>query len=135
VDVFSEEKRSWIMSRVKNKDTKPEIIVRSIIHRLGYRFRKNSLNLPGRPDIVLARHRKVIFVHGCFWHGHKKCKRASRPSTNKVFWAKKLDTNIDRDIHNNKVLKSLGWKTLIIWECQMKDQDKLLSKLECFLKT
>jgi len=134
VDVFSEEKRSWIMSRVKNKDTKPELIVRSIVHRLGYRFRKNNLNLPGRPDIVLARHHKVIFVHGCFWHGHRRCKRALRPTTNKIFWDKKLDANIARDKHNNKLLKSLGWKTLIIWECQIKNQDKLLSKLENFLK-
>lgn len=135
MDVFNEEKRSWIMSRVKNKDTKPEIIVRSIIHRLGYRFRKNNLNLPGRPDIVLTRHRKVIFVHGCFWHGHGQCKRASRPATNKMFWDKKLDANIVRDKHNNKVLKSLGWKTLTVWECQIKNQDKLLAKLENFLKT
>jgi len=136
VDVFNEEKRSWIMSRVKNKNTKPEIIIRSIIHRLGYRFRKNSLNLPGRPDIVLARHRKVIFVHGCFWHGHKQCKRASRPTTNTIFWAKKLDANIVRDKHNNKALRALGWKTLTVWECQTKkNQDKLLTKLESFLKT
>jgi len=123
------------MSRVKNKDTKPEIIVRSIVHRLGYRFRKNNLNLPGRPDIVLTRHRKVIFVHGCFWHGHKKCKRASRPTTNKMFWDKKLDTNIARDKLNNKALKSLGWKTLTLWECQIKDKDKLLLKIENFLNT
>lgn len=123
------------MSRVKNRDTKPEIIVRSIVHRLSYRFRKNNLNLPGRPDIVLTRHRKVIFVHGCFWHGHKKCKRASRPTTNETFWDKKLDTNIVRDKLNNKSLKSLGWKTLTIWECQIKDKNKLLSKLENFLKT
>lgn len=123
------------MSRVKNTDTKPEIIVRSIVHRLGYRFRKNNLNLPGRPDIVLTRHRKVIFVHGCFWHGHRQCKRATRPTTNKMFWAKKLDANIVRDKHNNKVLKSLGWETLTIWECQIKNQDKLLLKLESFLKT
>lgn len=123
------------MSRVKNKDTKPEIIVRSIVHRLGYRFRKNSLNLPGRPDIVLARHRKVIFIHGCFWHGHKNCKRASRPATNKIFWRKKLDKNIERDKLNNKALKLLRWKTLTIWECQIKNKTKLLSKLENFLKT
>lgn len=134
MDVFNEEKRSWIMSRVKNKDTKPEIIVRSIIHRLGYRFRKNNLTLPGRPDIVLTRHRKVIFVHGCFWHGHGQCKRASRPETNKMFWNRKLDANIVRDKHNNKVLKSLGWKTLTVWECQIKNQNKLLVKLENFLK-
>jgi DNA mismatch endonuclease (patch repair protein) len=123
------------MSRVKNKDTKPEIIVRSIIHRLGYRFRNNSSKLPGRPDIVLVRHRKVIFVHGCFWHGHRQCKRSTRPTTNEMFWAKKLDANIERDKHNSKMLKSLGWKVLTIWACQIKNQDKLLSKLEGFLKT
>ena len=134
MDVFDEGKRSWIMSRVKNTDTKPEIIVRSIVHRLGCRFRKNNINLPGRPDIVLARHHKIIFVHGCFWHGHIKCKRASRPATNQKFWNRKLDKNIIRDKLNNKALKSLGWKTLTIWECQTKDKDKLLSKLEKFLK-
>jgi DNA mismatch endonuclease (patch repair protein) len=134
VDVFNKEKRSWIMSRVKNKDTKPEIIIRSIVHRLGYRFRKNNLNLPGRPDIVLTRHRKVIFVHGCFWHGHGQCKRASRPTTNKMFWNTKLDANIARDKSNIKILKALGWKSLIVWECQIKNQGKLLSKLESFLK-
>lgn len=134
MDVFDREKRSWIMSRVGNKDTKPEIIVRSIVHRLGYRFRKNSMNLTGCPDIVLVRHRKVIFVHGCFWHGHKHCKRASRPTTNKKFWDDKLDANMLRDKTNSKILKSLGWKILIIWECQIKNQDKLLSKIEDFLK-
>lgn len=122
------------MCRVKNKDTKPEIIIRSIVHRLGYRFRKNNMSLPGRPDIVLARHRKVIFVHGCFWHGHKNCKKALRPTTNKKFWDKKLDANIVRDKHTTKVLKSLGWQTLTVWECQIKDQNKLLAKLEYFLK-
>lgn len=135
MDVFDKEKRSWIMSRVKNRDTKPEIIVRSIVHRLGYRFRKNNSNLPGCPDIVLTRHRKVIFVHGCFWHGHKKCKRASRPTTNETFWDKKLDMNIVRDKLNSKTLKSLGWKMLTIWECQIKDRNQLLSKLEKFLNT
>lgn len=122
------------MSRVKSTETKPEIRIRSVVHRLGYRFRKNKSSLPGRPDIVLARYKKVIFVHGCFWHGHKRCNRASRPTTNKIFWDKKLDSNIQRDKNNNKILKSMGWKILTIWECEIKDQSKLLLKLQRFLK-
>jgi DNA mismatch endonuclease, patch repair protein len=133
VDVFDKTKRSWIMSRVKSKDTKPEIIVRSIIHRLGYRFRKNIAALPGTPDIVLTKYHKVIFVHGCFWHGHNNCKRAARPATNKSFWQKKLNANILRDKRILRMLKSQGWQTLIIWECQIKNEIRLFSKINNFL--
>jgi len=121
------------MSNVKSKDTKPEIIVRSIVHRLGFRFRKHITDLPGKPDVVLARHRKVIFVHGCFWHGHKKCKRALRPQSHKTFWADKLDKNIDRDKRNKRELELLGWKVLIIWSCEIIDVDKIRNKLIKFL--
>ena len=133
MDVFDKTKRSWIMARVKNKDTAPEITVRSIVHKLGFRFRKNRTDLPGRPDIVLPRHRKVIFVHGCFWHGHKNCKRAGRPASNKAFWRKKLDANIARDKKNAQTLRREGWKVMTIWQCQMRDENRLVNRIESFL--
>lgn len=121
------------MSHVKGKDTKPEILVRSLVHKLGYRFRKHKSDLPGKPDIVLPKHRKVIFVHGCFWHGHNKCTRSSRPSSNKSFWKKKLDTNITRDKRNIHNLKSQGWEVLIIWSCEIRNTEKLINKISKFL--
>jgi DNA mismatch endonuclease (patch repair protein) len=132
-DLFSREKRSWIMSRVKGRDTKPEILVRSLVHRMGYRFRVHGLDLPGNPDIVLPRHSKIIFVHGCFWHGHKRCSRSLRPTTNESFWNKKLDGNIQRDKRFHKALRQLGWKVLVVWECETRKPEKVLKKLERFL--
>lgn len=121
------------MSRVKGRDTKPEILVRSIVHRLGYRFRLHGKKLPGRPDVVLPRHRKVIFVHGCFWHGHLGCRRAARPSTNSEFWDKKIDGNIARDAINIGALHQAGWKVLVVWQCAMKDREQLENTLAEFL--
>jgi DNA mismatch endonuclease (patch repair protein) len=132
-DVFSKEKRSWIMSRVKGRDTKPEILVRSLVHRMGYRFRIHGRELPGNPDIVLPRHGKVIFVHGCFWHGHNRCPRSKRPTTNKSFWNKKLDGNIKRDRRFRRSLVHKGWRILVVWQCEMREPDRLLRKLEKFL--
>jgi DNA mismatch endonuclease (patch repair protein) len=132
-DVFTKEKRSWIMSRVKGRDTKPEILVRSIVHRMGFRFRLHQRELPGNPDIVLARHSKVIFVNGCFWHGHKRCIRSKRPTTNTRFWNKKLDGNIERDKRFRKQLRQMGWKVLVVWQCETMKPEKLLKKLERFL--
>ena len=132
-DVFSQQKRSWVMSRVKGRDTKPEILVRSFIFRMGFRFRLHRCDLPGTPDIVLPRHGKVIFVHGCFWHGHKRCPRSKRPTTNENFWNKKLDGNIKRDKRYRRELRQMGWKVLIVWECETKNPEKLLIKLERFL--
>ena len=132
-DVFSNEKRSWIMCRVKGRDTKPEILVRSLIFHMGFRFRLHRRDLPGTPDIVLPRHRKVIFVHGCFWHGHKSCPRSTRPTTNENFWNNKLDGNIKRDKRYCIELRQMGWKVLIVWECETKSAEKLLPKLEGFL--
>ena len=108
------------MSRVKGKDTSPERIVRSFVHRLGYRFRLHESKLPGKPDMVLPRHEKVIFVDGCFWHGHKSCSRSGRPATNKKFWKKKLDGNIERDEKNRRRLRRMGFRVLVVWECQVK---------------
>lgn len=133
-DIFTKEKRSEIMSRVKNRDTTPEKIVRRLLHHLGYRFRLNVSKLPGKPDIVLARHRKIIFVNGCFWHGHKRCKRGKRPFTNKLFWNKKINSNIERDNKVRRRLNNLGWKVLVVWECQTRDINILKSKLSSFMK-
>ena len=131
--VFSKEKRSWIMSRDKGRDTKPEILVRSLVHLMGFRFRIHRRDLPGNPDIVLPRYGKVIFVHGCFWHGHKRCPRSKRPSTNKGFWNKKLDENIERDKRFRRKLRRMGWKVLVVWQCEIRKPEKLLGKLERFL--
>lgn len=135
MDVFSKGKRSQIMSRISGKDTKPEIVVRSLLHRMGYRFRLHKQSMPGRPDIILPKHKKVIFVHGCFWHGHKDCPRSKKPSTNVEFWNKKIDGNIERDKKNIKSLENLGWETLILWTCEIKNQDVLKHKLISFMDT
>ena len=132
-DVFSEEKRSWIMSRVKGRDTTPELAVRSIIHRHGYRFRLHRKDLPGCPDIVLPRHRKIVFVHGCFWHGHKGCGKSSRPATNRKFWNTKIDGNIARDKKAVGRLRRSGWSVLVVWECELRDPQKLERRLLRFL--
>ncbi|MBA3572860.1 MAG: DNA mismatch endonuclease Vsr [Pyrinomonadaceae bacterium] len=132
-DMFSKEKRSWIMGRVRGGDTKPEIQVRSIIHRMGFRFRLHRRELPGKPDIVLPRHGKVIFVHGCFWHGHKRCTRSKRPTTNMGFWNRKLDMNIKRDKISQRKLRSKGWKVMVVWQCETRRPRKLLGKFEKFL--
>jgi len=134
MDVFTKEKRSRIMSKVKGKDTKPEVLVRSLLHGMGYRFRLHRRDLPGNPDIVLPKHKKVIFVHGCFWHGHKGCPRAKRPSTNRAFWNEKLDKNLRRDRQNIAELKKMHWVTLVIWTCEVKDLEHLTWKLKKFLE-
>ena len=123
------------MSRISGKNTKPEILVRSLLHRMGYRFRLHEKNMPGKPDIVLPKHKKVIFVHGCFWHGHENCPRSKRPSTNVEFWNKKINGNIERDKKNIKSLERLGWETLIIWTCEIKNEDALKHKLTSFMET
>ena len=107
------------MSRIRSKDTKPEMVVRSMLHRLGYRFRLHRKDLPGRPDIVLPRHRKIILVQGCFWHGHS-CRLASKPKSNKGYWSVKIQTNKDRDARNLRLLLDLGWDVLELWECDIR---------------
>lgn len=121
------------MSRVTGKNTKPEILVRKTLHSMGFRYRLHVRNLPGKPDIVLPRHKKVIFVHGCFWHGHENCRRSKRPGTNKKFWNEKIDYNIDRDIKSINSLKDMGWKVLTIWQCETKNFELLKAKLLEFM--
>lgn len=123
------------MSRVRGYDTKPELAVRSILHRMGYRFRVHQDILPGDPDIVLSKHKRAVFIHGCFWHGHKRCPRAKRPTTHRAFWNNKLDKNIERDKMQQRELIKLGWKYLVIWQCEVNDPDKIRRKLKKFLNT
>lgn len=132
-DRFDREKRSEIMSHIKGKDTKPEKLVRSLLHRMGYRFRLHVDSLTGKPDIVLPRHKKVIFVNGCFWHGHKNCKRASRPQSNAEFWNQKIESNIARDRKNRKELQLQGWSVLVIWQCETKNLTALRNRLAGFM--
>jgi DNA mismatch endonuclease (patch repair protein) len=123
------------MAQIKGKDTKPEKLVRSLLHRMGYRFRLHDASLPGKPDIVLARHRKVIFVNGCFWHEHKKCRKGSIPTTNTEFWLKKISSTIKHDRSVRIKLKKEGWKILTIWECELRDIDRTMSKLDTFMNS
>ncbi len=132
-DVFSQQKRSEIMALIKGKDTKPERIVRSILHRMGYRFRLHVKTLPGKPDIVLTRYRKIVFVNGCFWHGHKCRRNKALPKSNTDFWSLKIAGNRKRDRLVQKELEKDGWRVLIVWECETKSIDKLISLLDEFL--
>lgn len=120
VDTFTKKQRSEIMSRITSKDTQPEMCVRQVLHRLGLRFRLHRKDLPGKPDIVLPKWKTVIFVHGCFWHGHD-CKRGSgkrRPKSNTNYWNPKIEGNIARDAKHAEVLASLGWRRIVIWACE-----------------
>ena len=132
MDIFSPTKRSSVMACVHSKDTTPELTVRRYLHNLGYRFRLHRKDLPGKPDIVLPKYHSVIFIHGCFWHRHEGCKRASFPATNQEFWSKKFDNNIKRDEKNIQALLTLGWRVTIIWECEIKNM-KYIEKVERFL--
>ena len=133
-DVFSRKKRSEIMSKIRGTDTGPEKAVRKILFSKGYRFRTNVKGLPGTPDIVLKKWKTVIFVNGCFWHGHsaRECRNATIPKTNRSFWVEKISGNKKRDHLNERRLRKLGWHVLRIWECQVKKGsfDSLLKRLE-----
>lgn len=128
-DVFDPAQRSRVMARVKSKNTRPELAVRSMLHGLGYRFRLHRSDLPGTPDIVLSRYRTVIFVHGCFWHQHPGCSQAHRPATHVAYWNAKLDRNRRRDAEHTAALKAAGWKVILVWECQIKDARRLQQRL------
>lgn len=128
MDHLSKEKRSWNMSRIHSKDTKPEIKVRKYLHNLGYRFRLNGKIskkfyskgvLPGKPDLVMKKLNTVVFVNGCFWHRHENCRRSSKPKSNKVYWQNKIQKNVERDEKNYQILKDMGWNVIILWECKI----------------
>lgn len=120
-DIYSKEKRSALMANVRGKNTRPERTVRSWLHRQGYRFRLHRKDLPGKPDIVLPKYHAVIFVHGCFWHRHQGCRKASTPTTNASMWAEKFRQNMDRDQRKQQELEQLGWRVIVLWQCEIMD--------------
>ena len=133
VDKLTGEHRSWLMSRIRSKDTKPELIVRSMLHRCGYRFSLTRADLPGKPDIVMPKHGTVVFVHGCFWHQHKGCKNAKVPKSSRwglEKWREKFGGNVARDEKHRRKLRKLGWRVIVVWECQvMRDPEKVLRRI------
>ena len=133
MDKITPQQRSRNMAHVKGKDTKPEKLVRSLLHGMGYRFRLHIKTLPGKPDIVLPRYRAAIFVHGCFWHGHEGCRRATIPATRTEFWESKISGNKERDLRNIAALEDLGYRCLTVWQCEMKDSENLKQRLSAFL--
>lgn len=122
------------MSRIRGRDTKPELLVRRIAHGLGFRFRLHRRDLPGCPDIVFPRYRSVILVHGCFWHRHPNCRFASSPKSRVEYWQKKFEGNVLRDRRNQRALTDLGWRTMVIWECETKDTKAVAARIESFLR-
>lgn len=134
-DQFSPAKRSRIMRAVKSTDTAPEMIVRRLVHALGYRYRLHSAELPGKPDLVLPRHRKVILVHGCFWHRHACRSGRSMPASRVEYWQQKFERNVKRDCANLRKIRRLGWRVLVIWECQTRPARRaaLVGRVERFL--
>lgn len=133
-DPFSTDQRSAVMRRVKSRDTGPEMTVRRLLHAAGYRYRLHRKDLPGKPDLVFPGRRKAVFVHGCFWHGHD-CRRGARqPKNNAEYWRAKIGRNVERDAQNRAALSERGWDSLIVWECELKE-DGLLKRLEDFLKS
>ena len=119
-DCHSKETRSYNMSRIRSKNTKPEEIVRQYLFSQGFRYRKNDARFPGKPDIVLPKYKTVVFVNGCFWHKHEGCKYFVWPKSNLEFWKKKIESNVARDAKNHRLLEEMGWKVLIVWECDLK---------------
>jgi len=132
-DVLTPEQRRRCMSNIRGKNTKPEMIVRSVTHRMGYRYRLHRKDLPGKPDLVFPSRRKVIFVHGCFWHQHPGCRFATMPATRREFWEKKLLGNRERDKRHLQELEQQGWEVLVIWECELGDLGELSEKILKFL--
>lgn len=135
-DIKSKEARSYNMSRIKCKDTKPEEIVRQYLFSKGFRYRKNDKRLPGTPDIVLPKYKTVIFVNGCFWHGHKGCKYFVWPKNNADFWKQKIEANIQRDAKKHAQLREIGWNVIVIWECELRshERDRTLETLVKILR-
>jgi len=129
-DFLTTKERSIVMSKVKSKDTGIEKIVRSSLHRLGFRFRKNVRSMAGRPDIVLPKYKVVIFVHGCFWHGHQGCPKSKLPATRNKFWSDKIEANIERDQRYIRQLQKEGWRLAVVWECSLKNKESTKNTIE-----
>lgn len=135
-DTISKEMRSWNMSRIKGKDTSPEVSVRSCLFRNGFRFKKNVAELPGKPDIVLPKYRSVIFINGCFWHHHEGCRYATVPKTRTAYWTAKFERNVSNDRKNKALLEELGWHVITVWECSLKkDFSNTMASLVTELKS
>lgn len=135
VDVLTPEQRRKNMSRIRGKDTRPEIQLRSTLHRAGFRFRLHYRKLPGRPDIAMPKYKTAIFVHGCFWHRHEGCKYATTPKSRPDFWQKKFKENVERDARNREQILAAGWKVITVWECELKNQpEKVARRLRCRLE-
>lgn len=135
MDTISPERRSQNMSRIRSKDTSPEMVVRRMAHNLGYRFRLHRRDLPGKPDLVFPSLHKAVFVHGCFWHQHSRCIDGRVPRSNVGYWQSKLERNRARDIRARRALRRLGWDVLVIWECETKDAERIRRRLTAFLNT
>jgi DNA mismatch endonuclease (patch repair protein) len=134
MDIVSPEKRSQMMAGIKGKNTKPEMLVRKLVHGMGFRFRLHRKDLPGSPDLVFPRLKKAIFVHGCFWHRHAGCRFACTPKSNAQFWLDKLEGNKRRDVLALTALDALGWEVLVVWECEAHDLSALATRVSPFLK-
>ena len=138
VDIYSQRKRSYIMSRISGKETKPEVLVRKHLFSKGFRFRKNLATLTGHPDIVLPKYKVAIFVHGCFWHGHSGCSKSKLPTTRMDFWKKKIGRTIERDKEKITELSILGWRVAVVWECGLKNKillESAIKELEKWIKS
>ena len=131
MDTLSPSRRSYNMSRIRSKDTKPELVVRRHLHGLGFRFRLHSGKMPGHPDIVLPKWRTVIFINGCFWHRHEGCRRATTPKSNIEFWEAKFRRNVERDLRDQNALREAGWRVIVLWECEVKEKLATISEAIC----
>lgn len=134
MDTLSVAARSERMRRVRSKDTKPELAIRRMVHRMGFRYRLHTRSLPGNPDLVFPSRGKIIFVHGCFWHRHGNCKNTRWPKSKLEFWQPKLEENRLRDLRIRRKLRKLGWQTLVVWECQLKNPSRIAERINRFLK-
>lgn len=133
MDRLTVERRSWLMGRVRSKDTGPELAVRRLVHGMGYRYRLHDGRLPGKPDLVFSGRRKVVFVHGCFWHGHARCRYARVPKSRAEYWKEKFACNKKRDAAVRRKLRDLGWRALVVWQCELRRPERLVEKLREFL--
>ena len=135
MDSLPKARRSENMRRIKSKNTKPEMLVRRMAHQMGYRFRLHRKDLPGKPDLVFPSRKKAIFVHGCFWHLHRGCNEGRIPSSRVAYWEPKLLRNVARDATRRRELRKLGWRSLVVWECQLTDSELLSKRIKSFLET
>lgn len=132
-DTLSRQRRSENMASIRSQDTQPELIIRSLLHRAGFRFRLHSKRLPGKPDIVLTRFKTVILINGCLWHGHENCRRGRRPKSNSDYWNQKIDRNLARDAANAVLLHKAGWNRIVVWECELKYPELILRRIVSLL--